>query len=215
VIRTIRDFLNRVLGRGTASPPPRPAARPSTARQAVEGGIRIEYHGAAAKPAAKPASVSWHRERQGMPRFGFDAWKRRPTKRQRILIVFAAVSLVAEAVFVASRIFVNRRLPSETYGVWATTSPGYAGRLFELQARRVAFMTGDSTAPVTVFEIRRVRRSPVENGERFTVEYDGGTGAQQFRFTFSAEPRMTIRFVNQPRMVWERVNTTLSLIPGL
>jgi len=100
-------------------------------------------------------------------------------------------------------------------GVWATAAPGYADRFFELRARRVAFVTGDSTNPVTVHLIRRVRRAEVEDGERFTVEYEVNGGVLAFQFVYTGAPRPRIRFVNQPRMAWERTGAARTLMPEI
>lgn len=210
MIRELRDFLDRLLGRGAAPPP---TVRPSASQRAVEAGIRIEYQGDAARPPSLPASVTWQRDRQGMPRFGVESWRRRLSKRQRLLIGVMVVALAAQAVVLGSRLFVTRRLPAATFGVWATDAPGYADRLFELRARRVAFVTRDSVTPVTVHWIRRVRRADVEQGVRYTVDYDGDGGALQFQFVLATAPASTISFVNQPRLVWRRVSTTRTVMP--
>ena len=210
MIQELRAFLNRVLGRSETPPP---APRLSAAQRAAESGIRIEYHGDAARPPQAPASVTWQRERHGAPRFGIERWRLRISTRKRVLLVLGALSLVAQAAVLVAWLFVERRLPAATFGVWTTDTPGYADRMFELRARRMAFVTRDSAQPVTVHPIQRVRRAAVDGGVRYTVDYEAEGGTLVFQFIYSAEPESRIRFVNQPRMAWRRASTARSIMP--
>ncbi len=212
MIRELRALLNRVLGRPETPPP---APRLSSSQRAAESGIRIEYQGDAARPPQAPASVTWQRERHGVPRFGLEGWRRRISTRKRVLLVLGALSLVAQAAVLVSWLFVERRLPPATFGVWTTDTPGYADRMFELRARRMAFVTRDSAQPVTVHLIQRVRRAAVEGGVQYTVDYQAEGGTLVFQFIYSTEPESRIRFVNQPRMVWRRPNAAQSIMRDL
>jgi hypothetical protein len=211
MIRELRALLNRLLGRAAPPPPPQLSA----SQRAVESGIRIEYQGDAAGPQQAPASLTWQKERFGVPRFSLEGWRRRISARKRVLIAAGALAVVAQAAVLGSWLFVVRRLPAATFGVWATSAPAYAGRMFELRSRRVAFVTGDSVTPVTVYQIRRVRRAAVVDGQRYTVEYEVSGEVVAFQFIFTAEPQPQIHFVNQPRMAWARVSSARTFMPEI
>ncbi|HXZ29174.1 MAG TPA: hypothetical protein VEG08_14365 [Terriglobales bacterium] len=95
----------------------------------------------------------------------------------------------------------QQELPSELYGVWRTSAPGYEGRFLQLQKGFVIFGVDENTAMAQ--HIRKVKA--VKEGEEtlYTVSSEEvGGEASELKFYYSPANR-TIRFANQD-LVWTK-----------
>lgn len=212
MIRTLRRLVDIVWG--TTAPPPAVAPPPKQPPAPDAGPPRIEYRDQTTLPAAARPSMQYHKEHMSLPKVRTTPW-RRVTRRQRVLVVLAGISLLAIVVAWTSRFTVSHVLPAATHGIWATESPAHGTRRLELRAHHVAFTTSDTVRAVDGLQIQSVKASPDPRGTRYDVVYLGEGGPDQLSFVFSGGPAPEIRLVNQPRMVWRRISVGQSLMRPL
>lgn len=186
-----------------------PAARMSRTGPRVQSTLRhLESSGS----QSHRTSVRWQKERFG-PALRRPAWISRISKRQRVLVALAAVSVVAMLVTAVSAALTNRRLPRPVHGVWRSDDSAYAGRLFELRSRRIAFVTRDSTRPILSYPIERVDESTGPDGMSYIITFTHEGESNEFSFVYRAGPPERIHFAHQPRLRWRRDPNIQSVLP--
>ena len=207
---SVRRFLNAPIIKEKAPPP---AKRPSRATGAQPGLPPAFQHVEDPARAALPV-VKYQRERYG-PRFKAQAWVQKITTRQRILVVLGAMAVLVMLGMYGVRLLTERRLPQRVQGLYRTDVEAYALRRFELHARSLAFLTGDTARPVVVYPIQRVTHRPAEGGVEYVVRYTDHNGeAVDFSFVF-LEDTGQIRFLHQRQLVWRKEPGTRSIYPNL
>ena len=97
----------------------------------------------------------------------------------------------------------SAKLPEPLIGIWRTENPAYKGKFMKCDPKYVVLGIGDEkVVPRKVVEIT----SSVEGKETFytlkTNEKD--EGEYSFSFYYSPEDGGTIRFKNQPQLVWHK-----------
>ncbi len=130
-----------------------------------------------------------------------DAGKR----RQRVLGAAFVVLLVLAAVwlFVLPRLEGDATVPAELFGVWGTTVSSHADRTFEISDSTLTFQTAD--AAYTEHRIVDVdRREGGGQGTLYIFEYLNQDETYEFSFYYRGGAEPTIRFANQPQLVWRR-----------
>jgi hypothetical protein len=92
--------------------------------------------------------------------------------------------------------------PEEIRGHWITDQPEYADRGLEIIEDALVFHTGEETFDLHM--IREIRAETVDGGVEFELDHWGKEGVSM-TFSFIYNPAdTTIRFKNQPRVIWVR-----------
>jgi hypothetical protein len=98
-------------------------------------------------------------------------------------------------------------LPSPLRGEWVTENPAYRHRGFIISASELTFRIGAHPDSVTVYPIRAVTQTALDDKTTtFVVDYgiEGETATWKFRYTREGSSS-SIRFDNQKDMVWTPV----------
>ncbi|MBW2039487.1 MAG: hypothetical protein JRI46_07830 [Deltaproteobacteria bacterium] len=121
-------------------------------------------------------------------------------KVERVLVV-----LVILIIFFGCQCEKNRSVPNDLIGMWKTSAPKYADRLFEFKKDAVIFGTGEGnfdTYAITNIEIEKIRE---EKGILYTIYYENREGEEyKFSFYYYPENRGVIRFKNQKQIMWTK-----------
>lgn len=120
-----------------------------------------------------------------------------------VLLGAGAVAVAVVAVLLYQQ-FRNEGLPREVAGTWTTNDGRYAGRNFWINAKAVAFQTGKKTDQFTQHNITKVHSQKTPSGTIYNIDYDEDGHSVTFAINFTAEPRPTVRLVNQPTVTWYR-----------
>ena len=96
-------------------------------------------------------------------------------------------------------------VPNDLIGVWETTAPAYADRIFEIKADEIIFGTGEEkfdTYPIKKIKIEKDRREQ----KALYIIYYRNVERQEYKFSFYYDPanQGTIRFKNEKQMVWTK-----------
>ncbi len=112
-----------------------------------------------------------------------------------LLIFFLALS-----VFQCGK---KANVPRDLIGVWRTTTEPYADRSFEINADEVLFGTGEGGLDTYRITKIKTEKDPREQATLYILCYKTIEG-QEYKFSFYYDPANhgTIRFKNQPEMVW-------------
>ena len=97
----------------------------------------------------------------------------------------------------------SAKLPDQLLGVWRTENPAYKGKFMKCDPKYVVLGIGDEkVVPRKVVEITKT-----VDGRQilFTLKTDEkDEGEYSFSFYYSDEDGGTIRFKNQPQLVWHK-----------
>ena len=95
-------------------------------------------------------------------------------------------------------------IPDGAVGLWTTITPNYADRAFRLTKNTLTFHVSPQDS--TFHPIVRVESSSGEvgNATQYTVFYTHYRDEYEFSFLYSEVPDTTIKFVNQPQMIWRK-----------
>lgn len=118
--------------------------------------------------------------------------------RRKSFQLLAALMLLALSVGCNST-----KLPEQLIGVWRTENVAYKGKFMKCDPKYVVLGIGDEkVVPRKVVEIT----STVEGRETlYTLKTDEkDEGEYSFSFYYSADDGGTIRFKNQPQLVWHK-----------
>jgi hypothetical protein len=96
-------------------------------------------------------------------------------------------------------------VPDDLVGVWETTAPTYADRLFEIKTDEVIFGTGENTFDTYPITKMKIEKDSKEQKTLYIICYKN-TAGQEYKFSFYYDPanQGTIRFKNQKEMVWTK-----------
>jgi len=96
-------------------------------------------------------------------------------------------------------------VPGDLIGVWKTTTEPYADRSFEIKADEVIFGTGEGNFDAYQITKIKTEKDPREQATLYILCYKIIEG-QEYKFSFYYDPAShgTIRFKNQPEMVWTK-----------
>jgi len=118
--------------------------------------------------------------------------------RKKSLQLLAALMLLTLGVGCNSA-----KLPDQLLGVWRTENPAYKGKFMKCDPKYVVLGIGDEkVVPRKVVEITKT-----VDGRQilFTLKTDEkDEGEYSFSFYYSDEDGGTIRFKNQPQLVWHK-----------
>ncbi len=97
----------------------------------------------------------------------------------------------------------STKLPSELIGVWRTDAPAYKGRFMKCDPKYIVLGIGDEkVVPRKVEEITKTTEGKETLYTLKTDEKD--EGEYTFSFYYSPDDGGTIRFKNQPELVWHK-----------
>ncbi len=97
----------------------------------------------------------------------------------------------------------SQTAPDHLIGVWKTTDTRYADRPFEIRKEEIIFHTGGNN-----FDTYRIHKIEVESaskkeGNLYVIHYKILEGkVYKFSFYYNPAGNGTIRYKNQPEMVW-------------
>ena len=134
-----------------------------------------------------------------------DEERQKDYKRELILAYFLMVIFAGIAVYGfinPIRSIAETRLPDNAIGVWYTTNPTYADRMFEIRNDALVFRTGPGTMNFTVHAIKKIRKQNLLNATLYVVDYVSNENLYEFRFIYTESPQPTIRFQNQRDFLW-------------
>lgn len=137
--------------------------------------------GGDARPAPKPSS-------------GATRW---------VWLLLAGIGVVLATVWLAPSRGTDR-LPDSATGRWITDDPRYVEREFALDSLSVVFYTGGGPADYTRHSIVGTRVHTEDGKEQVSVDYLVGDGTMTLAFWIEPGREPTIRFMNQPEIVWKR-----------
>ena len=97
-------------------------------------------------------------------------------------------------------------VPEDLIGVWKATDIRYDNTSFEIKRKTLTFHTreGDYNS----FAIIEIKKEQMEDNEwlQYTIYYrNRDLQKVEFPFYFCLSDKNTIRFVNQPYLVWKKV----------
>ncbi|MBK6779336.1 MAG: hypothetical protein IPI38_00600 [Gemmatimonadetes bacterium] len=123
--------------------------------------------------------------------------------------VVAAAFLLAIGVFVVRPLMGTLGGAEEApnlvsaYGVWEAGTGKYAGRMFELGERSIAFRTSSESPDYTWHKITDVRYRAVTDSTLFTVTYEESGKPAEFAFWYVNQAGKTvIRLQHTPEVTW-------------
>jgi hypothetical protein len=125
-------------------------------------------------------------------------------RRQRLLIRIGVLLPLLLLGFTLMRGASEKRdLPGYLVGIWQTEAPKYADCYMEITPARIVF--GNAEQGYTLYFVSRFEQV-FDRGETVTVvHYTDLDGRQyQMELVYTGRPRESIRFKNQPMIVWER-----------
>lgn len=97
----------------------------------------------------------------------------------------------------------SAKLPNELLGIWRTDNPQYKGRYMKVDAQFVVLGVGeDKPVPRKVVEITKSSEGIETLYTLKTNEKD--EGEYSFSFYYSPADGGTIRFKNQPQLIWKK-----------
>jgi len=114
-----------------------------------------------------------------------------------VVIVFLIIILGCESKKIAA-------VPDNLIGVWGTSNPKYADRIFEITRNEVIFQTGEktfNTCPIISIEMEKTQgQNPL-----YTINYKNQEGLK-YKFIFYHDPEGigAIRFKNQQEITWTK-----------
>ena len=117
-------------------------------------------------------------------------------------LVFVLVVAAGANVYGWTRPVEEGVIPEVIIGTWATTSPQYADRAFEVRSDSLIFHIGGNDS--TVHAIERVEVEDLGGPMLLTVHYKEGSGVNQFSFYYDPARGGVIRFRNQRSMAWRK-----------
>ena len=97
----------------------------------------------------------------------------------------------------------SAKMPEQLQGIWRTDNPAYKGKFMKCDPKYVVLGVGDEkVVPRKVVEIT----SAAEGKETlYTLKTDEREeGEYTFSFYYSPEDGGTIRFKNQPQLIWHK-----------
>ena len=90
-------------------------------------------------------------------------------------------------------------------GVWETSAPKYQDRFFEINKSAIIFGTGRGHS--TAFKVDRVVKTVEEKKTVYTILYNDVQGTDfKLAFYYSPNNGGVIRFKNQQKIEWTRIN---------
>ncbi|MDX2121264.1 MAG: hypothetical protein SF070_09460, partial [Gemmatimonadota bacterium] len=122
-------------------------------------------------------------------------------------VVVAAGFLMAIGVFVVRPLVLSASGSdavelSQAFGVWEAGSGRYAGRMFELGERSIAFRTSSKSPDYTWHRVTDVRTREASDSTLFTVLYDEDGKEAEFAFWYVPGKQPVIRLKNTPDVNW-------------
>ena len=107
------------------------------------------------------------------------------------------------ALFVLTMGCQSARMPDELLGIWRTDNPAYKGRYMKCDPQFVVLGVGeDKPVPRKVVEITKASEGVETLYTLKTNEKD--EGEYSFSFYYSPADGGTIRFKNQPQLIWKK-----------
>ncbi len=120
---------------------------------------------------------------------------------EKVLILFISLMIL----FFGFQCGKNKALPDNLIGVWETSDPKYADRIFEITRNEVIFQTGETTSDT--YSIKSIEMEKVPGGQSllYTITYKNIEGLK-YKFSFFYDPagNGAIRFKNQDQIVWTK-----------
>ena len=100
----------------------------------------------------------------------------------------------------------NYHLPQELAGEWRSSDPRYADRSFELSQGYLSLGMGEGKA--TTGLIQEVKVSQESGKTLYAITYREDQQVNRMFFYYDSSHGQTIRFKNQPGIVWSKVPGT-------
>ena len=122
-------------------------------------------------------------------------------RMEKVLILFISLMIL----FFGFQCGGKKALPDNLIGVWETSDPKYADRIFEITRNEVIFQTGETT--FDTYSIKSIEMEKVPGGQSllYTITYKNIEGLE-YKFSFFYDPagNGAIRFKNQDQFVWTK-----------
>ena len=122
--------------------------------------------------------------------------------KSRVPLMALATAVIVVSGVMAAMPKDSDPLPVTLIGTWYTTAELYADRAFEIKTDQITFQLGEP-GKFTTHPITRLQVTPVGIGSFAVVEYDNDGDTYEFSFTYQPDEG-TIRFKNQPLIVWHK-----------
>ena len=122
--------------------------------------------------------------------------------KSRVPLMALATAIIVVSGVMAAMPKHSDPIPATLIGTWYTTAELYADRAFEIKTDQITFQLGEP-GKFTTHPITRLQVTPVGIGSFAVVEYDNDGDTYQFSFTYQPDEG-TIRFKNQPLIVWHK-----------
>ncbi len=125
---------------------------------------------------------------------------------ERVLLLFTLLI----ALFFGFQCGKNKALPDHLIGVWETSDPKYADRIFEITRNELIFQTGETTFDtysIKSIEMEKVPGGQVPGGQSllYTITYKSIEGLQyKFSLYYNPVGQGEIRFKNQDQILWTK-----------
>ena len=95
------------------------------------------------------------------------------------------------------------KLPDELIGIWRTDAPGYKDKFMKCDPKFVVLGVGD--AKVVPRRVTEIKKEYENNETLYTLKTDEkDEGEYTFAFYYSPVEGGTIRFKNQPQLIWHK-----------